>query len=48
MGGKMDALKAKELLSLLADGIDLFTGEILQEDHVCNEPDIIRALHFAV
>ena len=44
----MDTSKARELLSILADGIDPFTGEILQEDHVCNEPDMIRALHLAV
>lgn len=39
----MDTSKARELLSILADGIDPFTGEILPEDHVCNEPDMIRA-----
>ncbi|WP_394265851.1 hypothetical protein [Anaerotignum sp.] len=44
----MDTSKARELLSILADGIDPFTGEILPEDHVCNEPDMIRALHLAV
>ena len=47
-GAKMDTSKARELLSILADGIDPFTGEILPEDHVCNEPDMIRALHLAV
>lgn len=44
----MDTSKARELLSILADGIDPFTGEILPEDHVCNESDMIRALHLAV
>lgn len=44
----MDTSKARELLSILADGIDPFTGEILPEDHVCNEPDMIRALYLAV
>lgn len=44
----MDTSKARELLSILADGIDPFTGEILPEDHVCSEPDMIRALHLAV
>lgn len=41
----MDMQRAKELLSLLADGVDPFTGELLPEQHVCNRPDIIRALH---
>ena len=41
----MDMQRAQELLSLLADGVDPFTGELLPEQHVCNRPDIIRALH---
>lgn len=41
----MDITRAKELLSALADGIDPFTGEILSQSHVCNQPEIIRALH---
>lgn len=41
----MDIMRAKELLSALADGIDPFTGELFPRDHVCNHPDIIRALH---
>ena len=41
----MDMQRARELLSILADGIDPFTGEILPDQHVCNHPDIIRALH---
>ncbi len=41
----MDLVRAKELLSALADGIDPFTGELLPKTHVCNQPEIIRAFH---
>lgn len=41
----MDLQRAKELVSILADGVDPLTGEILPEDHVCNQPEMIRALH---
>lgn len=41
----MDIARAKELLTALADGIDPFTGELFPRDHICNHPDIIRALH---
>ena len=41
----MDIVRAKELLSTLADGVDPFTGEIFPRDHICNHPDIIRAFH---
>lgn len=41
----MDIARAKELLSVLADGIDPFTGELLPQNHVCNQPEMIRALH---
>ena len=29
----------------MADGVDLLTGEVLLEDHVCNKAEIIRAFH---
>ena|SRR5699024_3877146 len=41
----MELARAKELLTALADGIDPFTGEVFPRDHVCNQPEIIRALH---
>lgn len=41
----MDIVRARELLSALADGIDPFTGELLPQNHVCNQPEIIRAFH---
>lgn len=44
----MDIERAKELLSALADGVDPLTGEVLDRDNVCNQPEIIRALHTAV
>ena len=41
----MDIARAKKLLSSLADGIDPFTGELLPQSHVCNQPEMIRAFH---
>ena len=43
----MDVQRAKELLTILADGTDPLTGEVLPDDHVCNKGEIVRALkHF--
>jgi hypothetical protein len=44
----MDILYAKELLEMLADGVNPVTGEILSKGDSCNQPEIIRALHVAV
>lgn len=44
----MELARAKELLTALADGTDPFTGEVFPRDHVCNQPDMIRALHCAL
>ena len=44
----MDVQRAKELLMVLADGIDPLTGDVLPDDHVCNKGEIVRALHCAV
>lgn len=44
----MDVQRAKELLMVLADGIDPLTGEVLPDDHGCNKGEIVRALHCAV
>ena len=33
----MDVQRAKELLMVLADGVDPLTGEVLPDDHVCNK-----------
>ena len=44
----MDVQRAKELLMVLADGIDPLTGEVLPDDLVCSKGEIVRALHCAV
>lgn len=41
----MDIIKAKEIVSALAEGIDPVTGEILPYDHICNNADVVRALY---
>ena len=41
----MDINRAKEILSVLAEGIDPTTGEILSDDSVYNKGDIVRALY---
>ena len=43
----MDINRAKEIIHCLADGVDPLTGEVLSSNHVCNQPDVIRALHVA-
>ena len=43
----MDQQRAKEIIHSLADGVDPLTGQVLSSDHVCNQPDVIRALHIA-
>lgn len=40
----MDIVRAKEIIRMLADGIDPITGEILPEESTYNSPEIIRAL----
>ena len=40
----MDITRAKEIVRILADGIDPITGEIFPEDSVYNSPEVIRAL----
>ena len=44
----MDVHRAKELLTILADGVDPLTGEVMPDNHVCNKGEIVRALHCAV
>lgn len=41
----MDIIRAKEIISALAEGVDPTTGEILPEDSVCNKGEIVRALY---
>lgn len=44
----MDAQYAKQILHSLADGVNPMTGEVLAKTDSCNEPDVIRALHWAL
>lgn len=41
----MDINKAKELVSTLAEGVDPLTGEVLPQEHVCNQVEIVRAFY---
>lgn len=40
----MDIIRAKEIVRVLADGIDPTTGEVLPKESVYNNPEVIRAL----
>ncbi len=40
----MDLVRAKQILSILADGVNPLTGELLADDHLCNQVEIVRAL----
>ena len=44
----MDMNRAQEIIKSLADGIDPMTGEVLANDHVCNQGEVVRALYVAV
>ena len=44
----MDATRARTVLALLADGMHPLTGEPFQSDSVYQQPEIVRALYFAV
>lgn len=39
---------AREILQIMAKGIDPITGEILPSDHLCNYPKVTRALCLAI
>lgn len=41
----MDIERAKGILTSLADGIDPLTGEVLANNHLCNQAEVIRALY---
>ena len=40
----MELAKAREIIRILADGVDPTTGEVLPAESVYNSPDVIRAL----
>ena len=41
----MDILRAKEILTILADGVNPLTGEVLPNSDSCNQVEVVRALH---
>ena len=40
----MDIIRAKEIVRMLADGMDPMTGEVFPQDSMYNSPEVIRAL----
>ena len=41
----MDIIRARQIIRLLAEGVDPLTGEVLSDESVYNKPDVIRALY---
>ena len=41
----MDLEHSKTVIEALASGIDPTTGELLPENHVCNNVEVVRALY---
>lgn len=41
----MDIVRAKEIISALAEGIDPTTGEVLPDNSICNKGEIVRAFY---
>ena len=41
----MDIERAKEILAILADGVNPITGEILPDDDSANQVEVVRALN---
>ena len=41
----MDIVRAKEIISALAEGVDPTTGEVLPDNSVCNRGEIVRAFY---
>lgn len=41
----MDISRAREIVSLLAEGVDPTTGEVLPNNSVCNKGEVVRALY---
>ena len=44
----MDIIRAKELLTMLTDGVNPLTGEVLSDEDSCNQVEIVRALNVAL
>jgi hypothetical protein len=43
----MEIERILAIITALADGCNPVTGELLEPTHVCQQPDVIRALHVA-
>lgn len=43
----MNVSQAREIIEALANGVNPITGEVFDDDHCFNDPDIIRALFVA-
>ena len=41
----MELNRAKEIISVLAEGIDPTTGEVLPDESVCNKGEVVRAFY---
>jgi len=41
----MNIDRAKEIVQALANGIDPVTGEILPQEHICNNVEVVRAFY---
>ena len=44
----MDIIRAKEIISTLAEGIDPTTGELLDVENVCNKGEVVRAFYTVI
>ena len=44
----MDVSRAKQILEVLAEGVNPLTGEILPLNDSCNQGDVVRALQVAI
>lgn len=44
----MTTAEAREILQAMLDGADPVTGEILPQEHICNYPEVMRALQMAI
>ncbi len=44
----MDIERAKQLITMLADGVNPLTGEVLADNDSCNQVEIVRALNMVL
>lgn len=44
----MEIHRAKEIIRILAEGVDPMTGEVLPNNHVCNQGEVVRAFYVAL